>query len=97
MEWALDEDQNSWREFDVLTHSRFQILIFTTPPPSRHSSKQSHMTEITQIILGTLGVGFMLVYFRDILVPFVVAVFIVYLLVSTPLVDQTSEGSSIHP
>jgi hypothetical protein len=38
--------------------------------------------EITQIIMGSIGVGFLLVYFKDILVPFVVAVFIVYLLVS---------------
>jgi hypothetical protein len=44
-----------------------------------------HIVAIPLIILSTLAVGFMLVYLKEILVPFVVAMFFVYLL--RPLVE----------
>lgn len=44
-----------------------------------------HIVAIPLIILSTLAVGFLLVYLKEILVPFVVAMFFVYLL--RPMVD----------
>lgn len=51
-----------------------------------------HVISIPLIILATLAVGFILVYLKDIMVPFVVGVFFVYLL--KPVIDYLTKPFS---
>jgi predicted PurR-regulated permease PerM len=44
-----------------------------------------HIIGVPLLILGCIGVGFVLVYLKQVLLPFIVSVFIVYLL--RPLVE----------
>lgn len=65
---------------DVVPMPAATVKPMLAVPPST-----LHIVAIPLIILSTLAVGFILVYLKDLLVPFVVAMFFVYLL--RPLVD----------